>query len=255
MTTDMKIMQITSDFQGDSGFAPQAAVQCAQLSALADGQLQGDAFADALALLDADAQARATWHTFHVVADVLRSTELAACHKDAAFLARLKTTLQQEPCLKPSKPSKPSIDASSESGQMASIAVSHLEPRKAAALVDCANEPIFRWKWVAGLSSVAAALAISWNLVGGVAGSSGAAPEVQLTQVATLAPVSMQAAAPAQAGNDVANNAADNAPNNLMLRNPQLDALIAAHSQLGGSSALQMPSGFLRSATFNGAAR
>jgi sigma-E factor negative regulatory protein RseA len=36
-----------------------------------------------------------------------------------------------------------------------------------------------------------------------------------------------------------------------MLRNPQLDALIAAHNQVGGSSALQMPSGFLRSATFN----
>lgn len=248
MTTDMKIMQITSDFQGDSGFVPQAAVQCAQLSALADGQLQGDAFDDALALLDADAQARATWHTFHVVADVLRSTELAACHKDAVFLARLKTTLQREPCL---EPSKPSIDAGSESGQITSIAVSHLEPRKAAARIGSANEPIFRWKWVAGLSSVAAALAISWNLVGGVAGSSGAAPEVQLAQVATLAPVSMQAAGLAQAGNDVA----DNAANNLMLRNPQLDALIAAHSQLGGSSALQMPSGFLRSATFNGAAR
>jgi sigma-E factor negative regulatory protein RseA len=36
-----------------------------------------------------------------------------------------------------------------------------------------------------------------------------------------------------------------------MLRNPQLDALIAAHNQAGGSSALQMPSGFLRSATFS----
>jgi sigma-E factor negative regulatory protein RseA len=35
-----------------------------------------------------------------------------------------------------------------------------------------------------------------------------------------------------------------------MLRDPQLDALLAAHRQFGGTSALQMPSGFLRNATY-----
>jgi sigma-E factor negative regulatory protein RseA len=36
----------------------------------------------------------------------------------------------------------------------------------------------------------------------------------------------------------------------VMIRNPQLDALLAAHRQLGGVSALQMPAGFLRNTTF-----
>ena len=41
----------------------------------------------------------------------------------------------------------------------------------------------------------------------------------------------------------------------VMLRDPELDALMAAHQQLGGHSALQMPSGFLRNATFERTAR
>jgi sigma-E factor negative regulatory protein RseA len=36
----------------------------------------------------------------------------------------------------------------------------------------------------------------------------------------------------------------------VMLRDPELDALMAAHQQMGGHSAWQMPSGFLRNATY-----
>jgi hypothetical protein len=37
----------------------------------------------------------------------------------------------------------------------------------------------------------------------------------------------------------------------VMLRDPHLDALMAAHRQFGGPSALQNSSGFLRNATFD----
>jgi sigma-E factor negative regulatory protein RseA len=37
-----------------------------------------------------------------------------------------------------------------------------------------------------------------------------------------------------------------------MIRDPRLDEFLAAHRQLGGASALQMPAGFLRNATFEG---
>ncbi len=40
-----------------------------------------------------------------------------------------------------------------------------------------------------------------------------------------------------------------------MLRDPRLDELMAAHRQLGGHSALQVPAGFLRNATFEGVSR
>lgn len=253
MTTDMKTMQLASECQTEDA----ATWRRAQLSALADGQLQGVAFADALALFDHESndggQARAAWHTLHVVGDVLRSNELADCSKDVVFLARLTTALQQEPRLKPglATSSVPGVDAAPVIGQMTSIAGNSLEPSKAAVAKDSANEPVFHWKWVAGLSSVAAALAISWNLVGGTTANS----EAQLAQVAVPAAVSKQTTASAeQTNNVVANNAINNdTSTHVMLRNPQLDAMIAAHSQLGGSSALQMPSGFLRNATFDAA--
>jgi sigma-E factor negative regulatory protein RseA len=41
----------------------------------------------------------------------------------------------------------------------------------------------------------------------------------------------------------------------LMIRDARLDELLAAHRQLGGASALQMPAGFVRNATFDGPAR
>jgi len=41
----------------------------------------------------------------------------------------------------------------------------------------------------------------------------------------------------------------------VMLRDPRLDALLAAHRQHGGVTALQMPAGFLRNATFDEGAR
>lgn len=92
-----------------------------------------------------------------------------------------------------------------------------------------ANQSFFNWKWAAGLSALAASVMLGINLVS----TTGVAPTSSDSQLAqTSVPVLV------------------NGQSAVMLRNPQLDALIAAHSQVGGSSALQMPSGFLRSATF-----
>ena len=45
-------------------------------------------------------------------------------------------------------------------------------------------------------------------------------------------------------------------PAPVMIRDPRLDEMLAAHRQLGGSaSALQTSAGFLRNATFEGPAR
>jgi sigma-E factor negative regulatory protein RseA len=202
-----------------------------QLSALADGELHGEEFAEALAWFDGDTlkaeQTRTAWHNLHVVGDVLRSNELAACTGDKAFFTRLQSTLKREMSLEPAAIPNLGRIAPGES----------------------ANEPVFRWKWVAGFTSVAAALAVSWSLVGGHATSSGAQlaeyvlPAADLTlQVSAKAPDTLQFVAVA----------ADGVNGAVMLRNPQLDAMIAAHSQIGGS-ALQMPSVFLRNANLDAA--
>lgn len=68
----------------------------ALLSALADGQ--PDAAQAGCALWRDDAEARATWHTYHLIGDVLRSDDLAVQPaRDAAFLAALRTRLAAEP--------------------------------------------------------------------------------------------------------------------------------------------------------------
>lgn len=48
------------------------------VSALADGELHGDAFAHAVDALAIDPGARESWHAYHLVGDVLRSAELAS---------------------------------------------------------------------------------------------------------------------------------------------------------------------------------
>ena len=233
VSTDMKTMQ------------DAALYRRIQLSALADGELRGEEFAEAMTWFEGDSpqaeQTRATWRSLHVVGDVLRSDELAACQGDAAFLTRLQSTLKQEARLVPAM--LPGLQRSVD-------AALHVQ----SAPVDSANEPVFRWKWAAGLASAAAVLAVSWNLVGGVAATSGA----QLAQNGTspTTALALQALTVSSAASQVAaavSNDASGSAGAVMLRNPQLDAMIAAHSQLGGGSALQMPSGFLRNATFDAA--
>jgi sigma-E factor negative regulatory protein RseA len=66
------------------------------LSALADGD--ADALEPGLAAWRHDANARARWHSYHLIGDVLRSDELAqTAGHDAAFLTRLRERLDEEP--------------------------------------------------------------------------------------------------------------------------------------------------------------
>jgi len=68
----------------------------ALLSALADGEAA--AAQPGCELWRDDAQARATWHTYHLIGDVLRSDDLAVQPaRDAAFLAALRERLAAEP--------------------------------------------------------------------------------------------------------------------------------------------------------------
>ena len=117
------------------------------ISALADGHLQGEAFAHGVRAAAADARGRETWCTYHVVGEVLRTGKVAGGTAPEAFLARLREKLQQEEA--PAVPQLPVAQA-----------VRH-EPRAAA------NDWI--WKIAAGVASVAAVAAVGWNMAGGSA--------------------------------------------------------------------------------------
>lgn len=183
------------------------------ISALADGQLASEDFARALAACEADAQALDSWNTYHLIGDVLRSPELMSHAADAAFVARLRVRLSQEPVLV-AAPAVPAV-RHAQAGRIGEGA---------------ANDASFPWKLVAGFASVAAVAAIAWNAGAGLLSPS-AAPQLARTE-----PAPQQVRVASEQGT--------------MVRDARTQELLAAHRQLGGTSALQMPSGFLRNATF-----
>ena len=189
-----------------------------QLSALADGQLDGDAFAAALEFA-AEEDGQTTWQLYQLVGDVLRSPDLAQ-PANPDFMARLRDQLALEP-------------------QPVRIPAALPMEQAAAVLAPAANASVFRWKMAAGFASLAAVVAIGWSSLANLQtpGASGA-------QLAVATDRSVVPATPVVA-------VADADGQQVMLRDPRLDELLAAHKQFGSTSALQMPAGFLRNATFD----
>lgn len=68
------------------------------LSSLMDGDWTGPESASPCAAWRDDAEARATWHAYHLIGDVLRSDDLAQpAARDQAFLQALRQRLAEEP--------------------------------------------------------------------------------------------------------------------------------------------------------------
>ena len=193
------------------------------MSALADGQLGGEDFAAALQACQHDESAVANWATYHLIGEVLRSPAPVVHGADLAFLGRLNQRLSQElPEPLPGARRQPvAPDSAAQAGAKTGANVAH--HRGAAS-----NDSNLRWKWVAGFASLAAVSAIAWNASG----------------------LLMPAAAPQLAQGSVQQQVVVASPQGPIVRDARLEELLAAHKQLGGASALQVPSGFLRNATF-----
>ncbi len=206
------------------------------ISALADGALAGADFTRALDRLATDDEALGRWHAYHVVGDVLRSTELAACTGDLDFVARFQQRLAQEPALQPLPEVQPTVP-----------------PVIAVRRQEAANAGVFRWKAVAGLASLAAVAAIGWQswqvAAPGSAPAGGAVmastvPETSgLQQVRADMPLELPAERDATS---VAASDTDAQATPVMLRNAQLDELLAAHGRAVGGAALQSQGRLLR---------
>ena len=70
------------------------------MSSLADGELDHHAVADGCSLWRDDAASRADWHAYHLIGDVMRCDDLASLPRgDAAFVARLRLRLADEPAI------------------------------------------------------------------------------------------------------------------------------------------------------------
>lgn len=201
------------------------------LSALVDGELQGEVFARTVEWTGDAEEARLTWHAYQVVGSVLRSGDAMVSDRDAAFMEKLKLGLQQE---------APRIPRVIAPDLVASEAIPTTAKSHKSSNIEGANDTLFRWKLLAGVASLAMVSVIGWQVVSG-GGNQQGAPQLAQAQTEKTDVTALQVAS-------------DDAPQ-VMIRDPQLDALLAAHRQFGGTSALQMPAGFLRNATFEGVAR
>lgn len=215
-------------------------------SALVDGELGEHELQQLLGDGFRSDEVMARWHGYHVIGDVLRGGAPAATSVATGdFLAGVRARLQQE-----SPPWQQPVGATVPGSVAAPV------PVQADAARTSANESVFRWKLVAGLASLTAVVAVSWSVLGSL-GAPVAGP-----QLAGVAPAAPAASAPAAVVTVSAEPRVQPAPlvvvqtgQGALIRDPHLEALMAEHRQHAGMSALQMPAGFLRNATFDAPSR
>ena len=192
------------------------------LSALVDGEIDA-AQIDALLRAQGEQPDRllATWHSYQVIGEVLRgSAPAAALMPPPDFLAGVRSRLRTEPKLP-----EP---------------VSELAQLRAPA----ANDAVFRWKLLAGVASLTTVLAVSWSVLGGApSAAGGAGPQLVLLTPAPVPVTTHVGPAPVLVTTE----------RGTVVRDARLEELMAEHRQHGGVSALQMPAGFLRDATYDAA--
>lgn len=177
-------------------------------------------------MADMDAEAAQTLQRYELIGDILRGGMPAerSCSDPQHFLERVRAGMAQEPVVvRPQLAPQPSMV--------------DLPTRPTAA-----NDGVFRWKLVAGFASLAAVMAVSWNLLGTTAP---AGPQ------GTVAPLLVQAPAGNAADTDPPEAVLVMTPQGAVVRDPQLEQLLNEHRQFGGMTALQAPTGFLRNATYD----
>jgi sigma-E factor negative regulatory protein RseA len=202
-----------------------------QLSALVDGELDPTGVARACGRWHAGSASHTTWHAYQLIGDVLRSEDLAAePARELAFFAALRARLVDEPVfLAPSRPWVRVPDAVRSGRRLLSA----------------------RW-----ISAVAAGFAV----VAGVgfllhAPTPPDAYPAPKTLAQEMAPGNSLVTRVEQGTYRVDQGAQTLVIDGRLVRDSRLDHYLAAHKQFAGSSALGVPSAFLRGATSDASSR
>lgn len=208
-------------------------------SALVDGEAAEHEVDALLVAFGAEHEMRARWHRYQVIGDVLRGSAPAVTAVPAGdFLATLRSRLEAE---RPDWQPTPAAVARPQTAVVPLQADLVARPS--------ANDAVFRWKMVAGFASLAAVMAVSWGVIGSLA-PSGTGSQLARSESVAPVPVAEVVATPTPPPLVVVSTG-----QGPVIRDPQLEALMAEHRQHAGMSALQMPAGFLRNATFDAPSR
>ena len=191
------------------------------LSALVDGEADAAAAGEGVSRWREDEDAKATWHAYQLIGDVLRSEDLAAGptgHRDRAFLQRLHARLIEEPTvLAPAPDLPPAPPGEGQTGVLHRWAV-----------------PLGVAAGVALVLGTLLAVRLGPQVDGAVLAD--AKPGLA-RQPVELAAVAGSSSSP------------------VLLRDPRLDRYLAAHKQFQSANAMGPSSGFIRSATYDAATR
>ena len=201
-----------------------------RLSALVDGELEDRAVAQACAHWRESPESRATWHSYQLIGDVLRSDDLAAdAARDARFVATLRARLATEPVALAPQP----------------------DARARAALATSGSTR--RWSWMTPTAVAAGFVAVAGVLT--LTRTSDVLPDrpaaaglAQATPALVAGPVLARSTL-AGPSSPLAAEPQTFVANGELIRDARLDRYLAAHKQFAGSTALGVPSGFLRNAT------
>jgi sigma-E factor negative regulatory protein RseA len=190
-----------------------------QLSSLVDGELDAAGLERTCSQWRVGESSHTTWHVYHLIGDVLRSEDLArAPQSDHVALAQLRRRLAAEPVhlVPASNVSTPAPQARRRRqtwGTLAAVA--------------------------AGFAAVAGVL-VALRTTGG--------PDASSASMA-VAPTGAVQAARTIPGQAVEHQHPVLAADGKLVRDTRLDRYLDAHKHFSGSSALGVPSSFLRGAT------
>ena len=213
---------------------PDTAAQ--RMSAWMDDEADAAELDAVLGALRADQTLSLTWASYHVIGESLRQ-ELPAQMgvSPSVFLSQVREGLAAEADARPETAPVPAL-----------VAAGVQQP--AMVRGRAANDALFRWKIVAGAASLAAVMAVAWGVLGSMSPDTDAGAQLAVAPAGKVLVVGNTAPQPVAPPATVVVET----PQGTFVRDARLMRLLAEHRQYG-MSALQMPAGFLRNATHDGA--
>lgn len=192
-------------------------------SALVDGEATDSEVHAALSAWRQSPGSESTWHSYHLIGDTLRSSDLASPReRDTRLLAAVRARLAAEP-----------VVLAPSAGPENPMAVRRRWRRwTGSAAMVAGVGAVGAMVWLTQAPSTPSATIVQSGPSGAVAsfGTAPAQPAApSVVTVSTNPPAAVPAPSPATA---------------VMLRDPRLDAYFAAHRQLGSGRPLGTPAGF-----------
>jgi len=217
------------------------------LSALADGEADATGTLASCAAWAKDDRLRADWHAWHLIGDVLRSEDLAADPRgDRRLCEAIRTRLQSEAVV---------------------LAPAHAEPAMAIPATSTADgmrrldSRSGRGRWAAGGAVAAGVILVAGTFallrpddIAAPARLASADP-APAPLTSTAEPTTTSAVVAARSPGAETATAPALVADGKWIRDSRLDRYLEAHKQFAGTSALGVPSAFLRGATLDTAAR